>query len=149
MISINILTVKQVKEREGVYDCPATLNSPAEVNRAIRAIFELQEEAVEKFGFFSLNTKNAITGAHIVSTGSLNQTIVHPREVFKAALLNNAAAIILFHNHPSGDTTPSKEDTAMTARLGDAGKLLGIPVLDHIIVSSNDYVSLKEALSAD
>jgi DNA repair protein RadC len=78
-----------------------------------------------------------------VSVGSLNQSIVHPRELFKTALLSSAAAIILVHNHPSGDPTPSREDIEITRRLKEAGEILGVKLLDHIIVGSS-YLSFTE-----
>jgi DNA repair protein RadC len=81
-----------------------------------------------------LNRKNMLIGMHIVSVGSLTASVVHPREVFKAAILGNAAAMICGHNHLSGDPQPSQEDRALTARLGQGGKLPGIDVLDHVIV---------------
>jgi len=94
-----------------------------------------------------LDGKNRITGLHIVSEGSLNQSIVHPRETFKAAILANAAAVILAHNHPSGDTSPSREDREITRRLQEAGELLGIKVLDHVIVATDtgNYLSFTES----
>lgn len=144
MNSINIFTIKQVREREGLYNCPLTISDPEDARAAINAVFALGEEASEKFGFFSLNTKNGITGAHIVSIGSLNQTIVHPREVYKAALINNAASILLFHNHPSGNATPSEDDINMTKRLILAGELMGIKILDHIIVTEEGFTSFRE-----
>lgn len=91
-----------------------------------------------------INTKNKPTAIHTVSIGTLNSTVVHPREIFKAAILSNAASIILAHNHPSGDPTPSKEDIGITKRLVDAGELLGITVMDHIIIGENNYVSMKK-----
>ncbi|HOO12208.1 MAG TPA: JAB domain-containing protein, partial [Bacillota bacterium] len=91
-----------------------------------------------------LNTKNKIVAAHEVSRGALNGSLVHPREVFKPAVLHNAAAIICFHNHPSGNPEPSKEDIETTNRLVEAGKIMGIEILDHIIVSDDGYASLKE-----
>jgi DNA repair protein RadC len=90
-----------------------------------------------------LNTKNKVAGAHIISQGSLSASIVHPREVFKAALLNNSASIILAHNHPSGDPEPSREDVETTKRLVEAGEILGIRVLDHVIIGEQ-YLSMKE-----
>jgi DNA repair protein RadC len=80
----------------------------------------------------------------LVSIGSLNQSIVHPREVFKTACLSNAAALILIHQHPTGDPTPSSEDIAITRRLKESGKILGIKVLDHIIVGDDEYMSFVE-----
>ena len=88
----------------------------------------------EHFVVLLLDQKNKIIGIHTVSTGSLTASVVHPREVYKVAILSNAAAIIAGHNHPSGDPNPSAEDRALTTRLYDAGKLLGIALLDHIIV---------------
>jgi DNA repair protein RadC len=90
----------------------------------------------EHFVIFFVDQKNRVTGVHTVSMGSLTASVVHPREVFKAAILANAAAIVCGHNHPSGDVQPSREDRAITKRLVDAGKLLGIDVLDHIIIGS-------------
>ncbi len=99
---------------------------------------------VEKFMVLLLNTKNHIIRDVVVSTGSLTASIVHPREVFKMACENSAAAMILAHNHPSGDPTPSREDIAVTQRLLKAGKIMDIPVLDHIILGDNSFTSLKE-----
>lgn len=80
-----------------------------------------------------------------ISTGTLNSSLVHPREVFKVVLMANANSVLLYHNHPSGDPTPSKEDLEVTQRIHEAGKVLGIEVMDHIIIGSNGhYVSLKE-----
>jgi DNA repair protein RadC len=91
-----------------------------------------------------LNTKNKPIGLNTVSIGSLNSSMGHPREVFKPAILASANALILAHNHPSGDPAPSQEDKQLTARMIQAGDLLGIPVLDHIIIGDGCYYSLKE-----
>ena len=91
-----------------------------------------------------LDGKNRIICMDLVSIGSLNQSIVHPREVFKTALLSNAAAIILVHQHPTGDPGPSSEDLAITRRLKEAGEIMGIKVLDHIIVGDGEYLSFVE-----
>jgi len=92
-----------------------------------------------------LNTKNNVVAVHRCHVGSLNSSIVHPREVFKSAILNNAASVIVAHQHPSDDITPSKEDINVTRRLVDAGKLLGIEVLDHLVVNNESkFTSLKE-----
>jgi DNA repair protein RadC len=88
----------------------------------------------EHFVVLLLDQKNQVIGIHTVSVGSLTASIVHPREVYKVAILRNAAAIICGHNHPSGDCQPSREDRALTQRLVEAGKLLGIAVLDHVII---------------
>lgn len=91
-----------------------------------------------------LNTKNMVIYIKEVSVGSLNSSIVHPREVFSEAVKRNSASIIVCHNHPSGDPTPSREDINITERLKDCGKLLGIDLLDHLIIGNGSYVSLKE-----
>ena len=99
----------------------------------------------EHFVLMMLDTKNQVVGLHTVSIGDLSSSIVHPREVFKVAVLTGAASIIVAHNHPSGDTAPSPEDIAVTRRLSDAGELLGIEVLDHVIIGGEiAFVSLKE-----
>jgi len=100
----------------------------------------------EHFAVLLMDRKNQVIGVHTVSVGSLSASIVHPREVYKAAILSNCAALILAHNHPSGDPQPSQEDRVLTARLVAAGKLLGIDVLDHIIVGdgSQRYFSFAD-----
>lgn len=98
----------------------------------------------EHFVLVALDAKHAIIGMHTISVGSLTLSIVHPREVWKAALLMNPGAIILAHNHPSGDPTPSQEDRALTARLVGCGDLLGIRVLDHIIFGEGRYCSMAD-----
>ncbi len=97
----------------------------------------------EKFIAVHLNTKNQIISYEVVSVGSLNASIVHPREVFKGAILSNAASVIICHNHPSGDPNPSKEDTQLTNRLEEAGKILGIEILDHVIFAGSNFYSFK------
>jgi DNA repair protein RadC len=91
-----------------------------------------------------LNTKNMVISIKDVSIGSLNSSIVHPREVFNEAVKKSCASIIVSHNHPSGDPTPSSEDINLTHRLSECGKLLGIEMLDHIIIGNGIYISLKE-----
>ena len=103
----------------------------------------LGDEASEVFALVLLSTRHQVIAYHEVSRGTLNSTAVHPREVFKAALLANAAALVLAHVHPSGDPTPSPDDLALTRRLVAAGRLLGIDVLDHIVVGHDRYVSFK------
>lgn len=105
---------------------------------------ELRYEKKEYFKILLLDTKNRIICDRCISIGSLNASIVHPREVFKEAILQSANKVFLIHNHPSGDPTPSKEDIEITKRLYDSGRLLGVEVLDHIIIGDGRYVSLKE-----
>lgn len=98
----------------------------------------------EHFKVIFMNTKNEIIAFETISIGSLNASIVHPREVFNRAIKKSSASIILLHNHPSGNCEPSKEDINVTKRLIEAGKIIGIEVLDHIIIGDGDYYSLKE-----
>lgn len=118
------------------------VNSPEDA--ADYAMPRFRYEQKECFSVILLNVKNHILSMPIISIGSLTASVVHPREVFKVAIQQTAAAMILVHNHPSGDPTPSQEDITTTARLVQAGKLLDIPVLDHIILGNNIYISLKE-----
>lgn len=106
-------------------------------------IAELAFAEREHFLVLGLNSKNYIIGKHLVSIGTLNQTLVHPREVFNWAIKNKCAHIIIVHNHPSGSVEPSEEDIRLTARIINAGKIIGIDVLDHVIVSRDAYYSLK------
>lgn len=98
----------------------------------------------EHFLVIMLDTKNKIIGINTVSIGVLSSCLVHPREVFKPAILANAAAIVLVHNHPSDDPEPSKEDVTLTKRLKEAGEIIGIEVLDHVVIGDSSFVSLKE-----
>lgn len=98
----------------------------------------------EHFVVLYLNTKNHIVSAETVSIGTISATLVHPREIFKGAILANAAAIIGGHNHPSGDLSPSREDIEICGRLQDAGRLVGIDLLDMLIVSGENWISLRE-----
>lgn len=98
----------------------------------------------EHFVCLYLNTKNQVLHKQTIFIGSLNASIVHPREVFKEAFRRSAASIICIHNHPSGDPAPSKEDIEVTKRLAECGKIIGIELLDHLIIGENKFVSLKE-----
>ncbi|KHF28037.1 hypothetical protein LR68_03097 [Anoxybacillus sp. BCO1] len=98
----------------------------------------------EHFVVLYLNTKNQVMHKKTVFIGSLNASIVHPREVYKEAIKRSAASIICIHNHPSGDPTPSREDIEVTRRLVECGRLVGIELLDHLIIGDKTYVSLKE-----
>ena len=114
-------------------------------NAAELASAYIADEDREVFLVMCLNTKNEVIGLHKAHVGSLNSSIVHPRDVLKVAILNNAASIIVSHQHPSGDSTPSREDIEVTKRLAEAGKIMGIELLDHLIVSyKGNHVSLKE-----
>jgi DNA repair protein RadC len=141
---INIYTVKLVKESGVNYSLESSICSSETASKLIDGVLDLSSCAVEKFGFVALNTKNKIVGIHVITIGGINQAFVEPREIFQQAILNNAVSIILFHNHPSGDPEPSKADIELTRKLEEAGKLLGIRVLDHIIIGENSrHTSLK------
>jgi DNA repair protein RadC len=98
----------------------------------------------EHFVSLFLNTKNQIIGQETIFVGTLNSSLVHPREVFREAIRRSSASVLLLHNHPSGDPTPSKEDLDITQRMVESGNLLGIEVLDHLIIGDGSYISLKE-----
>jgi DNA repair protein RadC len=119
-----------------------TIRSPESVANLMRE--ELRYLQKEHFICLFLNTKNHVVGQETLSMGSLNASIVHPREVFRAAIKRSSASIICVHNHPSGDPTPSPEDIDLTHRLAEAGSIIGIEVLDHIIIGDFKFVSLKE-----
>jgi DNA repair protein RadC len=101
----------------------------------------------EEFHIVCLDTRNQVIGTHRISVGSLDRTLVHPREVFRPAIKDAAKAIILVHNHPSGDPSPSDDDFTLTSRLEDAGKTVGIGILDHIVVARSGAVSIREVRS--
>jgi DNA repair protein RadC len=106
----------------------------------------LEREVVEVSGLLCLSTKHHLLAYHELARGTVDGTPMHPREIFKAALLCNAPVIILAHNHPSGDVTPSRDDVDLTTRIAQAGHLMGIELLDHIIVSTEGrYYSFREA----
>jgi DNA repair protein RadC len=119
------------------------IKSPEDVAQVGKEFMRIHEEPEEYMYMICMNTKNKIIGVFEISHGTANSSIVRPREVFQKALLANAISIILLHNHPSGDPKPSKEDIEVTKRLTEAGNVLGIEVLDHIIIGDT-YVSLKE-----
>ncbi len=120
----------------------AVIRTPDDVAALLMPRFRY--ETKESFIAILLSTKNHVLKTPVISIGSLNASIVHPRELFREAINASAAAVILAHNHPSGDPTPSPEDVSLTRKLVDAGKLLDIPVLDHIVLGDGKYISFKE-----
>ena len=140
---IPAINIQMISERNLMYD-GNRLTAAGQAAEACCALVGNPDR--EYFVALLLDGKNRITGIHTVSQGSLNQSIVHPRETFKAAILANCGSIILAHNHPTGDTTPSSEDLAITRRLKEAGDILGIKILDHIIIDteSHSYLSFTE-----
>jgi len=125
---------------EGSVQRPA-VNTPEDAARLVMGRMRRLDR--EEFRVILLDTKNRVIQVETVAVGALNTSGVQPREVFKNAIRRSAAAVILVHNHPSGDPTPSREDVALTQRLIQAGGLVGIEILDHLIIGDNRYVSLK------
>jgi DNA repair protein RadC len=119
-----------------------TISSPADAAGLV--IEEMRHYLREHFRVLLLDTKNKVLGMEEISIGSLNTSLVHPREVFRPAIRKACASVILIHNHPSGDPTPSSEDIAVTRRLYEAGRLLGIEVLDHVVIGDGRFVSFRE-----
>ena len=117
------------------------ISCPAE---AVPLLTEIKDQRKEHFLCLYLNARNQVVHKEVISIGSLSASIVHPREVFRVALHHAVASIILAHNHPSGDVSPSKDDLELTRRLVKAGQLMGIEVLDHLIIGADEFLSLKE-----
>ncbi|WP_336765636.1 JAB domain-containing protein [Paenibacillus sp. USHLN196] len=138
---VNIVSIKLVKESSVLYQ-KRTIRSPQDAYELMKDFLEDKDR--EHFIVVSLDTKNQPTNINVSSIGTLNSALVHPREIFKAAIAANACSIMCFHNHPSGEVTQSQQDVEVTKRLVEAGKILGIEVLDHIIVGEGNYTSLKE-----
>ena len=145
-VGVPVLGTRVVLVREGStpYTAPALAGTPAEAARIAAAYLEGADR--ERMIALLLDTKNRVAGIHEVATGTLDRCVVFPREVFRAAVVANARRVVLAHNHPSGDPTPSEEDAALTATVAVAGRLLGITVSDHIIVGGEGvYFSFVES----
>jgi len=122
---------------------PARIAGPVDVHRFYAP--QLRDLSVEEFHVLALGSQSQVLADLCITRGILNSSLVHPREVFRAAIAEAAAGIIVVHNHPSGDPTPSADDRAVTRQLVDAGRLLDVPVYDHVIVGGERYVSFAEA----
>jgi DNA repair protein RadC len=118
------------------------LTSPEEIETHLQ---DMRDLAQETFVTLTFNTKNQLIARHLISLGTLNSTLVHPREVFRPAITDGAANIVVAHNHPSGDPSPSAEDIRITRKLIEAGRHIEIAVLDHLIIGSKDFLSLRES----
>ena len=119
-----------------------TIRSPADVFENYQSLFK--DQVRERFIVFWLNSANKVIGFEVISEGILNSSLTHPREVFRGAIVSTAASIILSHNHPSESIEPSQEDISITKQIVEAGKIIGIPVHDHIIFAGTTYTSLAE-----
>ena len=134
--------LKIVRERRPGYGRASQIRTAQDVFNVFRS--RCEEADREVFLVLTLDGKNRVTGFNVVAVGSLTAALVHPREIFKLALLANSAAVILVHNHPSGDPEPSAEDRAITERLKQAGDLIGIRILDHVVIGDESYRSFAE-----
>ena len=139
---VDLVSIKLVKESSFLYE-ERKISSPETAAKLFSRFFADLDR--EKFVVACLNTKNEVNCVEIISIGSLNASIVHPREVYKTAIVSNAASIIVAHNHPSGHIQPSKEDINITKRLKEAGELIGIPLIDHLIIGGENVFSFKES----
>ena len=135
--------LKVVRERKPGYGPLPAFRGSADIWAAFKDHFEAADR--EQFILLLLNNKHRPVAFHVVSVGSLTASLVHPREVLKAIVLSNAAAVVAMHNHPSGDATPSKEDLEITRRLKELTELLGVRLLDHIIFGDDKCVSFVDA----
>lgn len=131
----------EIAEEEAKY-LRKVIGSPEDVFRLFKSVFENQP--AEIFVVIHLKSNNGLSAFEIVTKGTLNSSLVHPREVFKSAIIQNAASIIVAHNHPSGNDQPSQEDLAITTQLVEAGKIIGIPIHDHVIFTEDGYYSFAE-----
>ncbi len=142
---VSLLSLKVIKEKEEKYSLEQRINKPEVAHDVAIKVLEMHERPEEIMALITLDTKNKITGVFVVSTGTINASLVHPREIFKRAMLQNAASIILMHNHPSGDPDPSVEDIEITRRLVEAGNIIGISILDHVIIGDEyNFYSMAE-----
>ena len=135
-----------VLEKEVTMNCPTltyAIKSPGDAATIGKEFMRIHEKPEEYMYMICMNTKNKVIGVFEVSHGTVNSSLVSPREAFQKALLANAVSVIFMHNHPSGDNVPSREDIEVTKRLVEAGKIVGIEVLDHLVIGDN-YCSLKE-----
>ena len=141
MYRIPLVRVMMVKERNQASPI-RRISNPEDAADMLQSFLAGADR--ENFVVVLLDTKNKVAGINTVSIGTLNSTVVHPREVFKPAILANAASIILAHNHPSGNLEPSMEDKDVTRRLRQAGDILGIKILDHLIFGEEGFLSMLE-----
>jgi len=145
MVNIQKFSLRIVKESGGRYDIDKYVRNPFQARDLFVEVVELDRRAEEVFAIATLDVKNKVTGIFEVSTGTLTSSLVTPREVFKRAILQNAAGIVLAHNHPSGVADASSDDISVTKKLQKAGKIMGINVVDHIIIGSRDnFISMQE-----
>ena len=137
MTTIPIVEVGHIIAAES----PDTMCQSADIARRLE---QWSAKPKEHFMSVMLNTRNQVLAVEVVAVGTLSQCLTHPREVFRSAIALNAASVVVAHNHPSGNTEPSQNDIELTKRLVNAGEVIGIEVLDHLILSDGDYLSFKD-----
>lgn len=138
---VNIVSIKLIKDSSILYQ-NRSIRSPRDSYVLLKEFLEDKDR--EYFIVIALDTKNQPTSINVCHVGSLNASIVHPREVFKTAIISNSCSVIIGHNHPSGNVSPSPEDHLVTKRLKEAGEILGIELLDHLIIGEDTFLSFKE-----
>ena len=141
-------TKQVVLEKEASFNYPdetLIITSPSDAAEIAIKYLKLNQNPEEHMAMLCLNTKNRVIGVFEISRGTVNSSVVGIREIFQKALLANAVHILLMHNHPSGDATPSREDIAITEKLMEAGEIVGVKVLDHLVIGDT-FVSIKERL---
>lgn len=143
-VASKIFALSEIIKRQRCFQAKVKpiVNSPSDVKDLLMGEMRFLDQ--EEFRIILLGTKNQVLRVETISIGTLNSSLVHPREVFRAALKNATSSVILVHNHPSGDPTPSHEDIEVTKKLIQGGEILGIKIMDHIILGDGRYVSLKE-----
>jgi len=141
-MNISVFRVSLIKDHTLSYANASLILSPQEVYELIKE--HLQDSDREQFIALFLDSRSAVIGMNTVSVGTLTESLVHPREVFKGAILANAASIIVAHNHPSGEALASEADMSVTTKLKEAGRILGIPIEDHVIVGEVGYFSFRQ-----
>lgn len=144
MANISFFSLKVVKEKSVRYNIDRHITSPQALYNVATQVIEIQDQAEESMWMITTDVKCNLTGLFEVSRGTINASIVHPREIYKRAILQNASSIALIHNHPSGDPTPSAEDVSITKRISEAGTLMGIQLIDHLVIGDGNYRSMKE-----
>ena len=143
MSAIELVKVAIVRDAENPNADRISITRPAD---ALPLLKEIANSDREHFVCLHLDARNRVAAMETVSIGSLNASLVHPREIFKGAILSNAASLLLGHNHPSGDPTPSREDIELTRRLTQAAEIMGMEIVDHIIVCPDGrFLSMKES----
>ncbi len=142
--SIQILCLSELAKRLSKAEAQSGLNFSAPETIAQYYMEDMRHKKKEEMKLLLLNSKTKLIGESELSLGTVNTTLVSPREVFVEALRRNAVAVILLHNHPSGDPTPSKQDVLITRRVTEAGRLIGVELLDHIIIGDNCFISLRD-----